>query len=214
MDDQRNKIIAAAVVVTVLVVVGILVVLKSSSPKCELVATKPEAVPTDKRKALLNSDNTALAFVDAYLQYEGLDSKEKNVYMPLQFNELKVDKTDTGSQVHLNADCAKVSIELGRSEDKKQNIFKSTHVELILANGDNASCDSAYPYTTFPVDNYFQCTKDLTISCSKTVKDKDGKEVTKKIATLTFKDLEFEIDSAKPDEIKKGNFDKPATKCQ
>lgn len=215
MDEQRNKIIAAAVVVTILVVVGVLVVLKSSSPKCQLISAKPEAIPAAKKKPFVNSDNTALAYVDAYLEYENADPKEKNVYMPLQFSELKVESLDNGNgrRINLVADCAKVSIELTLSQDKKTNTFKTTHVELTLANGDDASCDSDYEYTPFPVEHAYQCTKDIAINCSKKSKDKDGKETTKKVATLTFKDLEFELDSKKPDDIKKGTFDKIVTKC-
>lgn len=214
MDEQRNKIIAGAVVITVLVVIGFLVILKSGGPKCELVSAKPDVVPSDKVSHAASSDNTALAYLDAYLEYElAKDSKEKSNIMPLQIKELKVNKVDTGRRVDLVADCAKISIDINDS-DKRNNIVKGAHVELTLANGDESTCDidASFKPAQFPVNNYSQCKTEQTLVCSKKTKDKDNKETTKTVGKLIIRSLQFELDGD-AEKIKKGEFSKQSTSC-
>jgi len=215
MDDRRNKIIVGVVIAIVVIGVVALIVVKKSSPSCELVDSLP-ALDATKLHNISSQDNFALANFAGYLKYElGPDVKgdeAKRVYMPLSLQSVNLEAEDSGSVLTLTEDCAKLSLSLKKSGDGKVNLA-DIQVDLTGQPSRNEKVCRVSPGIVISAGKHYSCKKEVSYDCVAQYKDDKGVEKTKTVAHLVVSSIEFEI-NGDPEKIKKQTFSTEAEPCK
>lgn len=214
MDENRNKIIVGAIVGVI--VIGVIVLIATrSSVSCDLVDAKPVNVDLTKLENMKTEDNTAMANFAGYLIYSKPEDKSEKpkIFLPLEFKSININKVDDQKSIlNLETNCAKIALSY-KIEAPGRTVDTIT-INLSEANGDSVSCtvDNPNIVVTTLNDKHYKCTTEKSYTCS-TKTNKDGKDITTKVATLVVSALEFELEG-KPEEIKEGKFSTKFDACK
>lgn len=204
MDEKKNKIVAGVVIIVV--VVGLIFFFASQSyVKCDLQEVEP-AFDTKNKQNVKSSDNKALVDFNGFLSYQK-DKEDKKVFLPLNFesvsySETSNDKGTTGN-MRLETNCASLVFNYNVGEERRLAVT-DIDVSLVLPNGDYKSCKVQHLGIFVGPKKHYSCDVKKEYSCETTVKE-DNKDVTKVVAKLVLRNLEFEVDGD-PEKIKKLEF--------